>query len=145
MNISRNLNRKEVLEGGYEYRTGLIPLILSKHAIRRIAERIDGEFIIVPSVARITKENICSGRTKDGKFLTNIKIRLDYKRDKWMYLVICPSSGVVKTLYINYKDAKKENEARERQGIEEEQACCEEAFSEEEAQKYRADEYGEGG
>jgi len=124
------LSRKEVIDG-YKWREGLIPLVLSKHAQRRIEERVEGEFIIVPTVVRITKQNICSGRSKDGKKLSSVKIRLDYKNDKWMFLVVCPNSGVVKTLYINYKDAKKEQAARQRQGIEEGECCVEENYVEE--------------
>lgn len=105
METGINISRKDIL-ANYKWREGLIPLSLSKHAKRRVEERVDGEFPIVPTVVRITRNNICSGRGK-GKKLTSVKIRLDYKTDKWMYLVICPNSGVVKTLYINYKDAKK--------------------------------------
>lgn len=125
---SNNISRKEVLKA-YKWREGLIPLSLSNHALRRIEERVDGEFPIIPTVVRITRNNICSGRSKDGKKLTSVKLRLDYKRDKWMYLVICPNSGVVKTLYINYKDAKKEAVSRKKQGIKEKEACCEEAYN----------------
>jgi len=135
----RTISRKEILSGDYKWRGDLIPLVLSKHARRRVEERIDGEFIIVPSVARITKENICSGREKGG-YLTNVKIRLDYKRDKWMFLVICPATGVVKTLYINYKDAKKEEAARKKQGIEE--GCCVEIPYYEEENKGKAQDTG---
>lgn len=115
------VSRKEIL-AGFKWREGLIPLSLSKHAQRRVEERVDGEFPIVPTVVRITRNNICSGRAK-GKKLTSIKIRLEYKEDKWMYLVICPNSGVVKTLYINYKDAKKNTFAK---GNEATTTCCEE-------------------
>jgi len=126
---TKNYSRKEVIEK-FRWREGLISLQLSKHCLRRIEERVDGEFPIVPTMVRITKDNICSGRSQDGKKLSSVKIRLDYKRDKWMFLVICPFSGVVKTLYINYKDAKKEKAARERQGIKEDTACCEEEYYE---------------
>ena len=126
-----NLSRKEILNGGYKWREGLITLKLSKHAQRRVEERILGELVIVPSMCRITKENLCSGRSGDGKSLTSVKIRLNYKKDQWMFLVICPWTGVVKTLYINYKNAKKEREARERQGIKEGECCVEEEYYEE--------------
>jgi len=133
------LTRKEILAGGYKWREGLIPLSLSLHAKRRIEERVDGEFPIVPKICRITKENICSGRTKDGKHLSSVKIRLDYKKDKWMFLVICPGSGIVKTLFINYKNAKREQTIKEREGITEEICCIEEeTFTE-------AGEFGGGG
>jgi len=115
------LSRKEIIDK-YRWREGLIPLSLSKHAKRRVEERVDGEFPIVPTMVRITEKNICSGRSDNGKKLSSVKIRLDYKNDKWMYLVICPNSGVVKTLYINYKDAKK-NAFTKGQVIE---TCCEE-------------------
>lgn len=123
------VTRKEILER-FKWREGLIPLSLSKHAQRRVEERVDGEFPIVPTVVRITRNNICSGRAK-GKKLTSIKIRLEYKEDKWMYLVICPNSGVVKTLYINYKDAKK-NAPKERE------CCVEEDYSEKQAKDNEA-------
>ena len=140
-----NLSRKEILNGGYKWREGLITLKLSKHAQRRVEERILGELVIVPSICRITKENICSGRSKDGKSLTSVKIRLDYKKDQWMYLVICPWTGIVKTLYINYKNAKKEREARERQGIKEGECCIEEEYYEEKGEISGANSFREAG
>lgn len=88
-----SLTRKEIIDGGFRWREGLIKLSLSKHAKRRTEERVEGEFPIIPTVCRITKGNICSGRTKDGKTLNSVKVRLEYKRDKWMFLVICPWSG----------------------------------------------------
>ncbi len=115
------VTRKDIIDG-YKWREGLIPLSLSNHAKKRAEERVDGEFPIVPKIVRITKNNICSGRAR-GKKLTNIKIRLDYKNDKWMYLVICPNSGVVKTLYVNYKDAKKNTFKKKSYHVE---TCCEE-------------------
>lgn len=139
-----NLTRKEIIDG-YKWREGLIPLRLSKHAQRRIEERILGEFVIVPSICRITEGNICSGRSKDGKSLSSVKIRLDYKKDQWMYLVICPWTGVVKTLYINYKNAKKEREARERQGIKERECCVEEGYYEEKGEISGTDSFREAG
>lgn len=118
---TREYNRKEIIEG-FKWREGLIPLRLSLHAKRRIGERMLGEFVIVPTMCRITPKNVCSGRSKDGKRLLSIKVRLEYTRDKWLFLVICPDSGVVKTLYLNYKDAKKEKASSQRQGVEE--GCC---------------------
>ena len=146
---TKNYSRKEVIEK-FRWREGLIPLSLSKHAQRRIEERVDGEFPIVPTMCRITRENICSGRSKDGQRLSSVKIRLDYKKDKWMFLVICPSSGVVKTLYINFKDAKKERALKKKYEIKEE-CCIEEPYydekvpNKEETEECRANAGGEGG
>lgn len=119
----KEYSRKEII-GGMKWRKGLIPLIMSEHAKRRISERILGEFMVVPSVIRITENNICSGKGRNGK-LSSIKIRLDYSKDKWMFIVVCPNSGVVKTLYINYKDAKKEKALR-KEANEKENCCIEE-------------------
>lgn len=118
-----NIPRKEVVER-FKWREGLIPLSLSNHAQRRVKERMLGEFIIVPTMCRITKENICSGRSKDGKHLSSVKIRLEYKKDMWLYLVVCPGSGVVKTLFINAK----KNTYKERE------CCIEEDILEEKTQ-----------
>lgn len=115
------LTKEEILKG-YKWRGGLIPLTLSKHAQRRVEERVDGEFPIVPTMLRITEKNICSGRA-NGKRLISVKVKIDYKTDKWMYLIVCPNSGVVKTLYINYKDAKKNTFKEGDKAVE---ACCEE-------------------
>lgn len=126
--IGTKLTRKEIINN-WKWREGMIPLLLSNHAKRRVEERMLGEFIIVPTVCRITKNNICSGRTLDGKKLSNIKIRLEYTKDKWLYLVICPGNGVVKTLYINYKDDKKnapfERDKTVKKGEGTEEECCE--------------------
>ena len=118
---TKEYSKREVISN-FKWRKGLIPLRLSNHAKRRVEERILGEFVIVPTVCRITENNICSGRSKDGKKLISVKIRLEYTKDKWLYLVVCPDSGVVKTLFLNYKDAKKEKASKERQGIE--KGCC---------------------
>lgn len=126
------LTRQEVLKG-YKWKEGLINLSLSNHCRRRIEERVDGEFPIVPTMVRITEKNICSGRAK-GKKLTSVKIRLDYKSDKWMYLIICPWSGVVKTLYINYKDVKKNAPFKGLKASQEEEVCCEEEAIKEKTQ-----------
>lgn len=136
---TKEYNRREVISN-FKWRKGLIPLRLSNHAKRRVEERILGEFVIVPTVCRITENNICSGRSKDGKKLISVKIRLEYTKDKWLYLVVCPDSGVVKTLFLNYKDAKKEKASRERQGIEEE--CCEEIGVEQKQFEGRFDVFG---
>lgn len=126
------LTRKEVIEN-YKWKEGLLDLRLSNHCRRRIEERVDGEFPIVPTMVRITEKNICSGRAK-GKKLTSVKIRLDYKADKWMYLIICPWSGVVKTLYINYKDVKKNSPFKGLKTSQEEEICCEEEAIKEKTQ-----------
>ena len=109
-----NVGRREILEGNWKYRKDLIPLIFSLHAKKRMEERVEGQFMVVPTMARITKENICSGQAIGDK-LRAVKIRLDYSRHNWMFLVICPSSGVVKTLYIDGKKKapKKEQNSEE--------------------------------
>lgn len=52
---------------------------------------------------------------------------------------------MVKTLYINYKDAKKERDIGERQGIKEGECCVEEEYYEKEAQGGEANISGGGG
>lgn len=98
--------RKDII-GKIKYREGLIPLSYSNHAKQRLRERVDGELIVAPTVVRVTENNLSSGETKDGHRLTEACIRLDYKKDKWMFLVVRLGSGLVKTLWINDKKARK--------------------------------------
>ncbi len=92
--------RKEII-GKIKYRQGFISLLYSDHAKERLLERVDGELIVAPTVVQITDNNIYSGETYDNKKLTQACIRLDYKQDKWMFLVVVLGNGVVKSLWIN--------------------------------------------
>lgn len=98
--------RKDIV-GKMKYRQGFIPLLYSQHAKERLQERVEGELIVAPTTVQITDRNIYSGETKDNKKLTQACIRLDYKKDKWMFLVVILGSGIVKSLWINDKKARK--------------------------------------
>lgn len=97
--------RKDII-GQIKYRKGFIFLLYSNHAKERLQERVNGELIVAPTQIQVTDNNIYSGETNDNKKLTQACIRLNYKTDKWMFLVVVLRSGVVKSLWINDKKRK---------------------------------------
>lgn len=106
------LGRKEVLKGNYTYRKDLIPLKYSQHAQERLEERVEGELIVAPTMVRISNNNIYGG-VKKGKRLVEVVVRLDYKKDKWMFLAIVVAHGIVKTVWINDKRKRTNRKAEE--------------------------------
>lgn len=116
------LRRDIILERGLKWREGLIPLSYSKHAKKRLSERVDGELIVCPSVLRITQENLYNGsiNNENSKRLTEVCVRLKYKQDKWMFVALVVGNGVVKSIWIENKFKKNDRETdslREEMGI----------------------------
>lgn len=98
-------SRSKILTEGIKWREGLIPLKHSKHSQERLKQRIKGEFVVCPTMVRITKDNIHSGVVKGGK-LSEVKLRLSYNWDTWLYIVIIVWTGTIKTLYLCSKIGK---------------------------------------
>lgn len=100
------LSRKEIVAGEYKWREGLIPLLYSKHANKRLEERVNGELVVFPTVVRITMDNLYNGSVRNEKILIEACVRIDYKRDKWMFIALNIRSGVVKSIWIDEKRTK---------------------------------------
>lgn len=94
-----NLSRHQILEGNYIYPTELVTLKPTKHFKERLENRgLDLECI--PSVIRITKDNIHSAKTEDNKHLHSVVVRLKYNK-KYMYICYNPFDGGAKSIWFS--------------------------------------------
>lgn len=66
---------------------------------------------LIPTMVKITKDNIYCARTEDGKQFESVVVRLPYNRHRYVYLAFSPSDGALRTLW--FKD-KKNASTRER-------------------------------
>lgn len=97
-----NLTRHQIVNGSYVYPDDLITLKETNHFKTRFEERTFG-LAMMPTRVRITKDNVHSGKTRDGTTLNSVVIRLKYS-SKWMFLCFDPYDGVVKSIW--FKDIK---------------------------------------
>jgi len=58
-------------------------------------------------MVRVTKENIHSGKTEDGKTLKSVVVRLKYSPTKYIFLVFNPFDGGLKTLWFRERRHKR--------------------------------------
>ena len=100
----REVLKEEIIANKYQYRTDFFELDYSKHALDRIKERMNGSLLVYPRSIRITEQNIVKGLlSEDGKYLFKVIIRLEFKRDLDIYLVIIPAIPLCKTVYFKKK------------------------------------------
>jgi len=92
------LTRTQILQGTFMYPDDLIKLIPTKHFASRLEERGLG-LTIVPTMVRVTPNNIHSGKTEDGKVLKSVVVRLKYSDSKYIFLAFNPFDGGLKTLW----------------------------------------------
>ena len=92
------LSRKDILNGDYKYPDSLIKLKPTRHFQQRIKER-DGGLSCLPSYVRVTKDNIHSGKTKDGIHLNSVVVRLKYTSDKFLFIALNPYDGGAKSFW----------------------------------------------
>lgn len=98
------LNKFQILEGKYLYPEDLIELIPTKHFWDRLIEREEG-VLLIPTKVRVTPENIHSGKSRDGKTLHSVVIRLEYNKFRLIYMCFNPYDGGLKTVW--FADKKK--------------------------------------
>jgi len=115
------LNRNEILIKQLKWREGLIPLSYSKHAKARLVERVDGELIVAPTLLRVTRDNLYNGSIANNNSTRLIEacVRLDYKKDKWMFVALVLGKGIVKSIWIENKfkeNDRKKGELRKEVG-----------------------------
>lgn len=105
-----NLSRTQIIKEGYKYPTGLIRLKPTKHFLSRLYERNVG-ISCVPTLVRVTEDNIHSGKTQDGITLSSVVIRLKYKIDTYVYLCFNPFDAGAKSIWFEkirtWKSTKK--------------------------------------
>lgn len=100
-----DLTRTDVLNGDYIFPTELVHLKQTKHVKERILDRYTG-FIIVPEYIRVSKSNIHSAKCDDGKHLHSVVVRLDYSKDKYLFVCLNPFDGALKTIWFTEKRRK---------------------------------------
>ena len=100
----RELTKLQIIEGDYIYPKDLVHLKPTKHVKARFLER-GLDLDILPTVVRITDDNLFSGKTQDDKHLHSVVVRLYYTYGKDMYLCYNPFDGGLKTVWFraNYK------------------------------------------
>lgn len=96
--------RRQILEYRMEFREGWMTLIYSQHAMQRLRERLRGDLEVYPKLINISKLNINKGYSYNGRYLHKVVIRLEFKRDEWIFLVILPKYRLVKSVWFQFKD-----------------------------------------
>lgn len=100
------LTRTQILRGSFSYPEDFIKVYPTKHSIARLEERGLG-LDCIPTLIRVTKDNIHSGKTEDGTTLCSVVVRLAYGRHKYIFLAINPQDGGIKSLWFRDKYNKK--------------------------------------
>lgn len=104
MAFAAEYSRKQILESRMEFREGWMSLVYSQHAMRRLRERLRGNVEVYPQSINISKLNINRGYSFNGRYLHKVVIRLEFKRDEWIFLVILPKHRLVKSLWFQFKE-----------------------------------------
>jgi len=99
------LTRKQILRGDYLFPNDLVKLYPTKHFIERLEQRGLG-LDCIPTLVRVTKDNIHSGKTEDGKKLSSVVVRLSYTPAKFIFLAFNPFDGGLKTLWFKERNKK---------------------------------------
>jgi len=100
-----DLTRTQLLKGDYVYPNDLIRLKPTKHFIERLNERGIG-IDCIPSLVRVTKDNVHSAKTDNGRELRSVVVRLKYSSTKYIFLCFNPFDGGLKTLWFRDKNKK---------------------------------------
>ena len=103
-----DLTRTQLLQGNYQYPADLIKLKPTKHFIDRLEQRGIG-LNCIPTMVRVTKDNIHSGKTGDGRELKSVVVRLKYSTTKYIFLCFNPFDGGLKTIWFRDKNKKGSN------------------------------------
>ena len=101
-----DLTRTQLLNGHYNYPNDLVRVYPTKHFKWRLDQRGIGVDCI-PSLIRVTENNIHSGKTVDGKNLNSVVVRLVYNSKRYIFLAFNPFDGAMKTLW--FRDKHKKN------------------------------------
>lgn len=99
------LTRKQILNGNFVYPSELVKLYPTKHFIERLEERGLG-LDCIPTLVRVTKDNIHSAKTENGKELNSVVVRLAYNTKRYIFLAFNPFDGAIKTLWFRDKNGK---------------------------------------
>ena len=116
MLYAKEYRRKEILENNMIFKEGWIDLVYSNHAMERLKERLRGDVELYPKQINISKLNIYKGYSYGDRYLHKITVRLEYKKDEWIFMVILPGKGLVKSVWFS-KKYDKETRARKKMAI----------------------------
>lgn len=97
----REISRTELVNGNFVFPSEMVKLVPTKHFIDRLEERGIG-LDCIPTIVRVTKDNLHSAKTEDGKILYSVVVRLKYSSTKYIFLAFNPIDGALKTLW--FKD-----------------------------------------
>lgn len=103
MRYAKEYKRSEILQNNFFFKSGWIDLVYSKHALSRLKERLRGDILVYPKHINISKLNIFKGYSYDERYLHKIIVRLEFKPDEWIFLVILPDKKIVKSLWFRKK------------------------------------------
>lgn len=115
------LTRTQLVNGSYVYPSDLIKLYPTKHFVERLNERGIG-IDCIPSLVRVTKDNIHSAKTNEKNEFVSVVVRLKYSSTKYIFLVINPLDGALKTLWFREKGGKNGSGGRPHANPDSEQA-----------------------
>jgi len=100
-----DLTRTQLLKGEYIYPEDLIYLKPTKHFVERLEQRGLG-LECIPTMVRVTKDNVHSAKTDNGKELRSVVVRLKYSSTRYIFLCFNPFDGSLKTLWFRDKNKK---------------------------------------
>ena len=103
MKYAKEYGRKKILERGMQFKQGWMDVHYSLHAKERLKQRLKGSVALFPNKVNVTTLNINKGYSYDGNYLHKVIIRLEWKADEWMFLVILPTQKLVKSLWFEKK------------------------------------------
>lgn len=101
------LTRQQILGGNFRYPQDLISLKVTKHFSQRLEERGVG-LECIPTLVRITKDNVHCAKSKDGVRLSSVVVRLEYTKTKHLFLAFSPWDGALKSLWFKEKGYAKQ-------------------------------------
>jgi hypothetical protein len=115
------LTRAQILAGQYEYPEDFVNLLPTTHFWDRVQERAEG-ILNIPTVVKVTRDNIYSAKTRDGKRLHSVVIKLKYSDYRFIYLCFNPFDGGLKTAWFRETVKKIRDDRRVFMGRNSEQA-----------------------
>lgn len=101
--MKNDLTKKEIIKRGCEYPKELFNLKYTNHVIERLNKRCIG-LDCIPTVLRVTEENLFSGRPDVNNRLTSVVVKLKYHGTRYLYLCCNPYDGGLKTIW--FRDDK---------------------------------------
>lgn len=110
MKYAKQYGRNAILESDMKYRRGWVRLIYTDHALQRVQERMKGDKELYPRMLNISHLNINRGYSYDGKYMHKVVVRQEFNADEWIFLVVLPGKGLVKSVWFEQKSMTKKEQ-----------------------------------